>query len=97
MPAKATKEPDLVQLQTDVALLKQFNEKFVEPSLKRIDAKLDSLSYVTVDDFEEHKSDVNRRFKELAKKTWLQNTLSAIAGAVLTLLATYFVKDLLNK
>lgn len=97
MATKTTKEPDLAQLQTDVALLKQFNEKFVEPSLKRIDAKLDSLSYVTVDDFEEHKSDMNRRFKELSKKTWLQNTLSAIAGAVLTLLATYFVKDLLNK
>lgn len=97
MVAKVAKEPDLAQLQIDVALLKQSYDKVVEPTLKRIDAKLDSLAYVTIEDFEEYKVNVNQRLKEMSKKTWLQNTLSAIAGAVLTLLATYFVKDLIGK
>lgn len=97
MAATTTKQVDLAKLQTDVALLKQFNEKVVEPTLRDINTKLDNLSYVTQAEFEEHKSDIDQRFKEAKKRTWLQNTLSAIAGAVLTLLATYFIKDLLNK
>lgn len=90
-------QPDLAQLQTDVALLKQFNEKFVEPALKRIDAKLDGLPFVPLEVFDDYKEEVNDKFKALNKRTWLQNTLSAIAGAVLTLLITYFIGDLIGK
>lgn len=90
-------EKIIVKMQTDIALLKQSYEKIVEPTLRDINTKLDNLSYVTQVEFEEHKVDVDRRFRDSLKRTWLQNTLSAIAGAVLTLLATYFIKDLLNK
>lgn len=90
-------EKIIVRMQTDIALLKQSYEKIVEPTLRDINTKLDNLSYVTHGEFEEHRADIDQRFKEVRKRTWVQNTLSAIAGAVLTLLATYFIKDLLNK
>jgi len=89
--------PDLAKLQTDVALLKQFNEKVVEPTLKDINQKLDNLQFVPIHEFEEHKTEINKRFSEIKRRSWIQNTLSAVFGAILTLLATYFVRDLMNK
>lgn len=102
--ATTTKQNDLAKLQTDIALLKQFNADVVRPSLedlkdtqRQIQEALEKLDYISRSEFHEHKVEIDRRFKEARKRTWLQNTLSAIAGAVLTLLATYFIKDLLNK
>ena len=104
MAATTTKQNDLAKLQTDIALLKQFNADVVRPSLedlketqKQIQEALEKLDYVSRNEFSEYKLEVEQRFKESRKRTWLQNTLSAIAGAVLTMLATYFIKDLLNK
>ena len=97
MATKTTKETDLAQLQTDVALLKQFNEKFVEPSLKNINQKLDSLQFVSTAEFEEHKIEVEKKFSELKQRSWVQNTVSAIFGAFLTIIVTYIIRDIFNK
>lgn len=97
MAATTTKQVDLAKLQTDVALLKQFNEKVVEPTLRDINAKLDNLSYVTQAEFEEHKIEINQRFKETRKRTWVQNTVSAIFGAILTIIVTYIIRDVFNR
>lgn len=93
MTAKSSDAIDLSALQTDVALLKQFNEKVAEPSLKKIQVALEGLDYVHRAEFEEYKEGVNIRFNESKRRTWVQNTLSAIAGAVLTILATYAISD----
>ena len=90
-------QPDLAKLQTDVALLKQFNEKVTEPTLKEIAQKLDSLNFVSLAEFEEHKIDIDKRFIEMKKRNWVQNTVSAMFGAFLTLLLSYFVRDIFNR
>lgn len=97
MNAKAKPEVDLAKLQTDVALLKQFNEKFVEPSLKNINQKLDSLQFVSISEFEEHKLEVEKKFTELKQRSWVQNTVSAVFGAILTITVTYILRDIFNK
>lgn len=105
---KNEKQPDLAQLQTDVALLKQFNEKVVEPTLKSINAKLDSMQFVQITTFEEHKDDVEKRFdehrsfveekfRELKKSGFIRNTLAGLFGAVITLLATNLISNIINK
>lgn len=88
---------DLTKLQTDVALLKQFNEKFVEPSLKRIDAKLDGLAYVTQEQFDEHRAEIDAKFKEVKRHGYVRNLLSAVFGAVITLLASDFIRNIINR
>lgn len=44
--------------------------------------------FVTKEEFDEFKNVVNSKFTETKRRTWVQNTLSAIAGVVLTLLVT---------
>ena len=44
--------------------------------------------FVTKDEFEDFKEITDERFKEVKRRTWVQNTLSAVAGVVLTLLVT---------
>lgn len=102
-PTKKT-EIDLIQLQkdvakvtTDVALLKQAHEKVVEPSLKEIKETLNSLSFVTLKQFEDFQDEVDERFKESRKRTWVQNTVSAIFGAILTIIVTYIIRDVFNR
>lgn len=102
--ADTPSQSDFTKLQTDVALLKQFNEKVAEPTFKDIqntqkDIKnaLENLSYVPVSDFEDYKSEINERFKEMKRRTWVQNTMSATIGVILTLLITYVINDLLNR
>lgn len=51
--------------------------------------------YVTRQEFEEFRTETDKRFNETKRRTWLQNTLSA--GAVLTLVATYAISEILNK
>lgn len=56
---------------------------------KATNDKLDTLlpTFVTQPDFEKALSDMRRR-------TWVQNTLSAILGVVLTLLLTFFFANI---
>lgn len=69
-------------LKTDVALLKQFNEKVVEPTLKDISTKLDLLNFYT-------KEEVDVKLKGLQKRRWYENSLSAAFGAILTSFLLY--------
>jgi len=89
---------DFTSLSTDVALLKQFNEKVAEPTFKdiqqtqkEIKEALATLDHVTRKDFEEYKTQVDDRFTEVKRRNWVQNTLSAIMGALLSALITYIV------
>ncbi|UNQ40958.1 hypothetical protein MPC38_06820 [Prescottella equi] len=81
---------DVSGLKTDIALLKQSNEKVVEPALKQINQKLDSMAYVTIADFEKYK-------KEARKRSWRENSLSAVAGVLLTLLINYIWQDIIGR
>lgn len=40
--------------------------------------------------------DVERDVLQLKKRNWVQNTLSAVLGAVLTLLMAYFINDIVR-
>lgn len=96
-------QTDFSNLQTDVALLKQFNEKVAEPTFKDIQTTqkeikeaLQNLDHVTHSDFDVYKVEVDKRFRELNRRTWVQNTLSATAGALLAALVTYIVIKWIN-
>lgn len=110
-----TEQPNFSSLQTDIALLKQFNEKVAEPTFKdiqdtqkKIQTALEQLDYVHNETFAEYKAeaeaqrladiaDVKEQFNEARKRTWIQNTLSALAGAVLVMLTNYALNDWLHK
>lgn len=67
---------------TDVAILKHSNEKIIEPALRDINDKLDKLNFYT-------KAEVDDKIRQLQKKRWYENTLSAAFGAVLTSFLLY--------
>lgn len=71
------------QLVTSVALLQQSNEDIIKPALKNITQKLDLLNFYT-------KEEVDNKLKNLQKKRWYENTLSASMGVILALIVTYF-------
>lgn len=71
------------QLVTSVALLQQSNEDIIKPALKNITQKLDLLNFYT-------KEEVDNKLKNLQKKRWYENTLSASMGVILALAITYF-------
>ena len=71
------------QLVTSVALLQQSNEDIIKPALKNITQKLDLLNFYT-------KEEVDNKLKNLQKKRWYENTLSASVGVILALIVTYF-------
>ena len=75
-------------LVTDIAILKHSNEKIVEPTLKSINEKLDSLSFYT-------KKEVDDKLRTLQKKRWYENSLAASFGALLTTVLIYFVNKLM--
>lgn len=80
----------LGKLTTDVAILKHSNEKIIEPTLKRINEKLDRLSFYT-------KAEIDKKLKEIQKKRWYENSLSAAAGVILAMVVTYFVNLFLGR
>lgn len=101
-----SKQPQ--SLETQVALLSQFNVEVVKPfieetrtSQKAILDKLDSLDYLPRSEFVEYKAVIEQDMadlrKEVRKRDWRHNTLSAAAGIVFTLLVTYVVADFMNR
>jgi hypothetical protein len=95
---------DFSNLQTDVALLKQFNEKVAEPTFKDIQTTqkeikdaLVNLDHVSHGDFDQYKVEIDKRFRDLNRRTWLQNTMSAAAGALLSGLITYIIISWISK
>lgn len=87
-------------------------EKSSREGFQKLSDKLDKMSavFATHKDIEvakeqaelEHRAiyeeinDVKKDVEKLQKKTWIQNTLSAILGAVIALLVTYTVNGILN-
>lgn len=67
---------------TDVAILKHSNEKIIEPALRDINEKLDKLNFYT-------KAEVDAKIRQVQKKRWYENTLSAAFGAILTSFLLY--------
>lgn len=95
-------------IETQVALLDQFNREVVKPFIeetrelqKSIKDSLDNLDYVSKSEHDNDMANVKQALVKLEndvrKRDWLRNTLSAILGVVLTLLVTYVITDLLNK
>lgn len=78
------------QLKTDVAVLKHSNERVIEPTLKSINDKLDTLSFYT-------KEEIDTKFREIQKKRWYENTLSAAFGAVLTAFILYLINGFMGR
>ena len=68
---------DLTTVQRDIALLNQFNAEVTKPTLSAINEKLDRLNFYT-------KIEVDTKLRDLQKKRWYENTLSATFGALLT-------------
>jgi len=69
----------------------------------KVDAVLERLDKMAIvenelkdlkDEFKEHKKENDKRFDEFKKRNWVQNTLSAILGAVLSLLVAYAVNNI---
>lgn len=89
-PDLHTLQRDVAALQTNVALLQQSSEKVIEPSLAAINKKLDGMSYVTVADFEEYK-------QEASKRSWRENTVSAVFGSMLTLVVAFMFDYLVKR
>ncbi len=77
------------QMATDVALLKQSQEKIVEPALEAINRKLDGLSFYT-------KKEIDDKLRTLQKRRWYENTISALAGSILTTLVLYLLTKILK-
>lgn len=63
-----------------------------------ITRKLDSLTnnFVTKEHFAEIEDKIFDEIREIKGRRWVQNTLSAILGVVLTLLVTYVINDLIR-
>ena len=74
---------------TDVAILKHSNEKIIEPTLKKINDKLDKLNFYT-------KAEVDAKIRQVQKRRWYENTLSAAFGALLTTVLLYLVNKLID-
>ena len=74
-------------------------ETLMEQSLSeikeiRIDLKQMSNSFVTKTEFKEEIIEIRNQVGAISKRSWIQNTLSAILGAVLTLLVSYFISNI---
>jgi|SRR5690606_6005549 len=64
-------------------------------SIKELSQKVDLLTPTLVTE-EKHNTDLQQVFgaiKEIRRQRWVQNTLSAILGATLTLLVAYFITN----
>ena len=78
-------------LRIDVAELKVFNEKVVEPALSDIQETLRNLAYVPIKEFTDYQTEVDKRFSKLQKKSFKENTLAALFGSILTGVSLYII------
>ena len=78
-----TERQEFKAMATDVAILKHSNEKIIEPALRDINDKLDKLNFYT-------KAEVDAKIRQLQKKRWYENTLSAAVGVIMSLIVVYF-------
>lgn len=82
--SKLTESERLVKLETkmDIVIEQQ----------KATNEKLDAVlpTFVTTEQF-------TNEISALKRRTWVQNTLSSVAGVVLTLLVTYVINDIIGR
>lgn len=83
-------------LRIDVAELKVFNEKVVEPALNDIQEALRNLAYVPIKEFTDYQAEVDKRFSNLQKKSFKENTLAALFGSVITGISLYIANGLIK-
>ena len=108
MPAKTNKEPTFMDEKDSPAVLAYRVgelEKSVANGFKAVERKLDQMnsnqaSKVELEEVRiELKADLaglQGQIHVLERRRWVQNTLSAILGVVLTLLVTDFVKNMMG-
>ncbi len=65
---------------------------------KTITYKLDKLTntFATIAHLEEVENKLYAEIEEIKGKRWVQNTLAAILGSVLTILIAYFINDIVR-
>lgn len=63
---------------------------YLSKEVSRLSTLLEEMrsGFVKQKDFDEYKDEISEKFQEVKRRTWIQNTLSAVAGVVLTLLVT---------
>lgn len=92
---------DVSRLQTDVALIHQSQEKIVEPTLQTILNRMDDLSFYSKEEVDEKindvRIDINSKMQEMQKRRWYENTISALAGSIITTVITYLVLSIVDK
>ena len=83
-------QQNFTQVQQDVALLKQFNTEVTKPALNSINEKLDRLSFYT-------KVEIDTKLREIQRKRWYENTLSATFGAILTGILMFILNSFMGR
>lgn len=82
---KLTQTERMVRLET--LMTQALNEiKSLSDKVERM-----SESYVPIHKHEEDIGEIRQELLEIKSRRWVQNTLSAILGAVLSLLVAYFI------
>ena len=68
---------------------------YLKEDMTEIKALLKDMKdgYVPRAEYTNFKDEINLKFQEMKRRTWVQNTLSAVAGVVLTLLTTNWFKQ----
>ena len=105
---KASMPKSTETLETEVALLSQFNTEVVKPFIEEqrkhnqmILSKLENLDYIHRKEYETDQGVWREKFleieKRVTKRSWLQSTLASAFAVMLTLLVTYFIKDILGR
>lgn len=85
--AQLTNSERLVKLET---LMTQVLTEIKE---MRTEMKTTSSLFVSVDKYVEDMEEIRTELAEINSKRWVHNTLSAILGAILTLLLSYFITN----
>lgn len=84
---KLTQTERLVKLET---LMQQSLDEIKE---LRAEVKAATTIYVTIAKHEEDLNDIKSDLTEIKGRRWVQNTLSAILGAILSLLVAFFINN----
>jgi replicative superfamily II helicase len=70
------------------------NQVLIELKELKDDWREARTSFVTLDKHVEDIAEIKKDLAEIKGKRWIQNTLSAILGAVLTVLVGYFIANI---
>ena len=85
--ANLTTKEEIVGLKKDI--------EFIKNTLEKMSVKLDNVlpTFVTQPDHNDDIAALRKEINDIKGRRWVQNTLSAILGAVLTLLVSFFISN----